>query len=113
LTPISFYLDENINPEIAKQLKRNGIDAITVRDLDELGDSDLNHLKRAHQMGHVLCTHDQDYLRMNAEGIEHSGIAFGEQYQADVGGWVKALKNLHATKTAEEMIGQVRFLSVK
>ena len=50
---------------------------------------------------------------MNAEGIEHSGIAFGEQYQAGVGGWVKALRNLHATKTAEEMIGQVKFLSVK
>ena len=53
MTSISFYLDENMDPEIAKQLRRSGIDAITVRDLGELGDSDINHLKRAHEMGKV------------------------------------------------------------
>ena len=92
---------------------RKGIDAITVRDLELLGDSDPNHLQRATQTGRVLCTHDQDYPRMNAEGVEHAGIAFAEQYGATIGGWVKALLNLHATTTAEEMIGQIRFLNVK
>jgi hypothetical protein len=113
LSEIRFYLDENMNVEIAEQLKRIGIDAITARDLDQLGDSDKNHLQRATQMGRVLCTQDHDYLRMNAAGVEHSGIAFGEQYLATIGGWVKALRRLHETTTAEEMVGQVRFLSVK
>jgi len=36
-----------MNPEIAVQLVRIGIEVVTVRDLQLLGDSDLNHLKRA------------------------------------------------------------------
>lgn len=41
---VRFYLDENVQIVIAEQLKRRGIDAITVRDLGLLGDDDLNHL---------------------------------------------------------------------
>jgi hypothetical protein len=99
--------------EIAAQLKRNGIDVVTVRELGLLGDTDANHLQLAAQMGRVLCTHDQDFLRMNAEGMEHAGIAFGEQYGSTIGGWVKALRKLHATMTAEDIQGQVIYLSVK
>jgi hypothetical protein len=50
---------------------------------------------------------------MNAEGMEHAGIAFGEQYGSTIGGWVKALRKLHATMTAEDIQGQVIYLSVK
>jgi hypothetical protein len=110
---ISFYLDENVPPEIAEQLRRDGIDVVTVGELEVLGDSDDNHLERAKQLGRVLCTHDQDYLRMNTAGTEHAGIAFAKQYEASIGGWVKALKILYTTATAEEMIGQVRYLKVK
>lgn len=64
-------------------------------------------------MGRVLCTHDQDFLRMNAEGVEHVGIAFAQGSEATIGGWVRALRALHSEKTAEEMRGQVKFLSMK
>jgi len=47
-------MDENINPEIAVQLARIGIEVVTVRDLELLGDSDSNHLNRATEMGCVL-----------------------------------------------------------
>ena len=106
-------MDENVDVEVAEQLARKGIDAITVRDLDLLGEDDPNHLRLATEMGRVLCTHDKDYPRLNATGVEHAGIAFAEQYRATIGGWVRALMNLHATTTAEEMIGQIRFLNVK
>ena len=113
MSEIRFFFDENMNPAIADQLIRNGIDVITVRDLGELGDSDANHLQKAAEMGRVLCTHDTDFLRLNAEGIEHAGIVFVPQYQTSVGAIVKALRELHTGKTAEEMKGQVKFLNVK
>lgn len=113
MTEIRFYLDENMSPEIAVQLVNGGIDAITVRDLELLGDSDPNHLSLATEMGRVLCTQDQDFLRLSAEGIEHAGIAFGEQYGATLGGWVKALRKLHTRKTADDMQNHIEFLSVK
>ena len=70
-TPIRFYLDENMQVAIADQLKRRGIDVVTVRDLNLLGDTDINHLKRAVEMGRVLCTYDADYveLAMSAPGV--------------------------------------------
>lgn len=99
--------------EIAVQLVRGGIDAITVRDLDRLGDTDPNHLQLASEMERVLCTQDQDFLRLNAIGVEHTGIAFGEQYGSSIGGWVKALRKLHTLKSAEDMVNHIVFLNVK
>lgn len=37
-TKVRFFLDENMPVVIAKQLKRRGIEAVTVRDLGLLGD---------------------------------------------------------------------------
>ena len=76
---IRFYLDENVQTVIAKQLRRKGIEVVTPGDLGTLGNSDENHLKRATEMGCVLCTHDADYLTLAASGVIHSGIVFGVQ----------------------------------
>ena len=59
---ISLYLDENLSPKIAEQLRQRGIDAVCVRDLDQLGDTDVNHLERATDMGRTLVTTDVDFL---------------------------------------------------
>ncbi len=113
MSKIRFYFDENVNPEVAKQLKQKGVEAVSVRDLQQLGDKDPNHLKRALEMGYVLCTHDQDFLIMNAEGIEHAGIIFAAYRGATVGGWVREILKIDQSLTAEEMVGQVKFVNVK
>lgn len=86
---IRFYLDENVPIAVSTQLRRRGIEAATVRDLDLLGDSDLNHLERATAMGYVLCTHDADYVEMAAQGATHAGIVFGQQHKHGIGDWVR------------------------
>ena len=98
---------------VAEQLVKSGIDVVTAQELQALGDSDEQHLQRATEMKRVVCTQDQDFLRIARNTPEHAGIAFAEQYGATIGGWVKALRNLHASTTAEEIQGQIRFLSVK
>jgi predicted nuclease of predicted toxin-antitoxin system len=45
---------------------------ITVREVNLLGETDINHLLNASKMGYVLCTHDKDYLRLASEGVEHT-----------------------------------------
>lgn len=82
---IRFYLDENVQTFIAEQLKRRGIEVVTVRELGLLGDEDINHLERAAQMGYVLCTHDSDYVDLAADGREHAGIVFGQQHKHTIG----------------------------
>lgn len=113
MSDIRFYLDENIDKAVAEQLVRWGIDAVSVHTSNLHGESDINHLKNAAEMGRMLCTHDQDFLQIAGENTDHAGIAFAQHYQASVGGWVRALRTLHTRMTAEEVQGMLIFLSLK
>ena len=107
---IRFYLDENVSPVIAQQLRRRGIEVFTAQELGVLGDEDQTHLQRATEMGCVLCTHDTDFLILAADSAAHNGIVFGNQRVHDVGDWVSALELLHAIYAPAEMYNHVEYL---
>ncbi len=113
MSKIRFYFDENVDPEVAQQLRQKGVEAISAHDLQLRGDTDPNHLQRALEGGYVLCTHDQDFLIMNAQGAQHAGIIFAQHNGATIGGWVRELLKVQDALTAEVMIGQVKFINVK
>ena len=106
---IRFYLDENVPVVVASQLRRRAIDAVTVRDLALLGDSDLNHLKRATEMNCVLCTHDVDYLEL-AINTKHNGIIFGQQHRHSIGDWVRFLELVHTVYSVDDMQNRVEYV---
>ena len=112
MSELQFYLDENVPTEIARQLRLSGIDTVSARDLGQLGGSDPDHLRRATSMGRVLCTHDQDFLRLAAEGAEHAGIAFSPQNRVSIGGWVRNLRALHGRYESSQVKNKVFFLSL-
>jgi hypothetical protein len=103
-------LDENVSPVIAQQLRRRGIEVFTTQELGTLGDSDPNHLSRATRMGCDLCTHDADYLRLAAAGVEHAGIVFGDPNRHDIGDWVRGLETLCFVCTPDEMKNNIEYL---
>jgi hypothetical protein len=107
---IRLYIDENLSPEIANQLRLRGIDATSVRDLSLLGDSDDNHLKRAVAMNRVLVTSDTDFLIMASQGYVHVGIIFGVQEDNSLGDWVKGLELICFVYDADDMKNRVEFL---
>jgi predicted nuclease of predicted toxin-antitoxin system len=107
---ISLYLDENISPKVASQLRLRGIDAVAVQELGLKGDSDENHLQRAQRMQSVLVTADTDFLIMASEGIEHQGIIFGTQETLSIGDWVNRLELIAAVYTREDMLNHVEYL---
>ncbi len=107
---ISLYIDENLNPEIANQLRLRGIDAVSVRDLSLLGDSDVNHLTHATAMGRVLVTADADFLVLASSSIEHSGIIFGAQETHSIGDWVRGLEVFCFVYDANDMKNHVEFM---
>lgn len=108
--PLRFYLDEQMPLVIARQVRRLGIEVVTARDLNALGDSDENHLKRAADMGYVLCTLDDDFLALAAAGSQHAGIVYGIAEIHTIGDWVRFLELMHGVYEAEEMINRVEFL---
>lgn len=107
---IRFYLDENVQVAIAEQMERRGVRVYTVRGLELRGDSDINHLKRATEMGCVLCTYDDDYLKLAASGIEHAGIIYGRQAKHTIGDWIRGLELICKVYTAEDMKNHVEYL---
>jgi hypothetical protein len=64
-------------------------------------------------MGRVLCTQDEDFMQLAGDIPEHAGILFGHHVDSTIGRWVRALRKFHEEVTAEEMIGQFRYLSLK
>ncbi len=107
---IRFYLDENMPIEIAAQLKNRGIDVVTVRDLGLLGDDDRNHLRRATELGCVLCTQDSDFIQLASAGVEHGGIVFGQQATHQIGTWVNYLDLMYSAYTPDDMENKVEYL---
>lgn len=107
---LRFYLDENVPLDVARQLALSGVDVVSARGLDRLGAEDADHLRRAAGMDRVLCTHDQDFLRLAAAGAEHAGIAYLPQTRASVGTWVRELRSLHLQIDAGDARGRVFFL---
>ena len=107
---LRFYLDENVRVAIAAELKKRGIDVVTVRDLGLLGDGDLSHLRRAAEQGRVLCTYDKDFLRLAAGGVEHTGIVFGLKEIHTIGRWVSRLTDMHESYIMADMENHVEYL---
>ena len=105
-SPVKFYLDENLSPEILKQLRLQGIDAIR----GPLGAQDPRHLRNATAMGRVVCTEDRDFLKLAAAGLEHAGIIRGSQRRHSIGDWVKYLRLVHSACNAEELGNTVFFV---
>jgi hypothetical protein len=107
---IHLYLDENITPKVAVQLRRRGINATSVHEIGLAGDTDANHLARATALQQILVTCDSDFLVLAAEGVEHSGIVFGIQEETSVGDWVTKLELLCNVYDVEDMRNHVEYL---
>lgn len=107
---VRYYLDENIPVVIAQQLLRRNIKAVTVRDLDLLGDTDENHLQRAARMKYVLCTHDTDFIELAQAGIPHAGIVFGIARKHIIGDWVRGLELIFTVYTMDDMRNHIEYL---
>jgi hypothetical protein len=107
---IRLYFDESVQVAVAEQMRDRGFDAVTVRDLGLLGDTDINHLQHASETGRVLCTFDYDFLRLHAEGVPHAGIIIAQHFETTIGDWVRALELICGAMTAEEMRNHVEYL---
>ena len=96
---------------VARELRRQGIDVQTTAEAGLLGASDVDHLAHAQVQGRVVVTQDADYRRLHNAGHVHSGIAyFPGGRRRSIAEIVEMLVLLHATYTAEEMVGRLEWL---
>ena len=107
---IKYHLDESVANAVANGLEHRGIDVTTSKATGLIGASDLQQLDYAMKQDRVLVTHDDDFLRIHAEGAEHAGIVYVHQRRLTIGQTVLALLALHRNRSAESMAGRVEFL---
>jgi predicted nuclease of predicted toxin-antitoxin system len=108
---IRFHLDENVDPDVARALRRYGIDVTTTAGAGLHAASDSLQLDHARAEGRVLVTHDADFLRMSASGANHAGVVYGHRDSLSTGEIIRMLLLIYEVMSLEEMSGRVEFLS--
>src|SRR3990172_1911515 len=108
--PIRFHLDESVHGMVAQALRLRHIDVTTPADADLLSASDEEHLGFARDVDRVLVTHDRDFLRLSARGVQHAGIAYCHVHARAPRALIHALLRLSHTYSIEEMRNQIVFL---
>jgi predicted nuclease of predicted toxin-antitoxin system len=104
------HLDENVDPAVADQLRRRGIDVTTTQSAGLLQAPDDGQLAYAVGEGRVLFTQDSDLLRMHSLGIAHSGIIYCKQSTRTLGQIVRGLSLICEVMTSEEMVDHLEYL---
>lgn len=107
---IRLYTDEHVPKTVVKGLREErGADVLTVAEAGKLGASDEEHLEFALQEVRVIFTHDADFLRLHASGMEHAGIVYAPR-RMPIGEVIYGLMLLVEALDPNEMKGHLEFL---
>jgi predicted nuclease of predicted toxin-antitoxin system len=107
---IRFHLDEQVDPDVARALRRHGVDVTTTVEAGLRTATDLQQLDYARREGRVLVTHDADFLRLVAAGIDHAGVIYGHREERSIGEIIRVLLLVYEVMTQEEISGLVEFM---
>jgi predicted nuclease of predicted toxin-antitoxin system len=107
---IKFHIDEHVDPDIARALRRYGIDVTTTVDAGLRTRDDPVHLDFIRREGRVVVTHDADFLRYASQSSDHPGIAYCQMGTHSIGEIIRSLILIYEILTPEEMAGHVEYL---
>lgn len=107
-------MDHNVPRAITAGLRRRGIDVLSAYEdgAHELEDAAL--LDRAHELGRVLFSRDDDLvreaIRRQREGLSFSGVIYAHQREVSIGRCTLDLHLIAEASEPEELRDQVIFL---
>jgi hypothetical protein len=106
----SHYQDEHIpSAVVAGGLRQRGIEVRTLVERDRLGAQDKEPPAHAWRDSRVLVTHDDDVLRLAAEGTSHAGIVSVPR-ERSIGDIVRGLVGIARASSEKDLRQQIRFL---
>src|SRR4051794_11899178 len=76
---IKLYLDEHVDLDVAKGLRRQEVDVLTTQEAGKVHANDDVQLAFATSEGRAIFTQDTDFLRMASTTTTHLGIIFAPQ----------------------------------
>ena len=108
--PLAILCDEHIPYEVIEGLNRQGIDAVSAQRLGLAATDDELIVAEARQLGRVIYTGDDDYLRLNGLSVHHPGIFYHHPLKYSIGQAIDAVATASQILSAEEMLNRVEFL---
>jgi predicted nuclease of predicted toxin-antitoxin system len=107
---IRFHLDENCDGAIAAGLRLHKVDVTTTPDAGLLSAEDEEHIAYALEAGRLIFTQDEDFLRLNAAGMQHRGIVFSAQQTRSIGQIIAGLLLIWEIYEPEDMVNRIEFI---
>lgn len=107
---IRLHLDENVDPDVARGLRRHGIDITTTQDVGLRTQSDSAQLAFIRAESRVMMTHDADFLQIAGTTNDHPGIVYCDKTARSIGELIRGLILIYEVLTPEDIHGQVEFL---
>jgi len=108
---IRIYTNESVNVAVTEGLRRRGVNAISAKDVGNLGLTDEDQLKYALKEKLVIFTHDDDFLSLVRKSkLEHGGIIYVHQQRLSIGEYIRRIKFLVETRSLNEMMNRIQFL---
>jgi hypothetical protein len=107
---IRFYMDQHIPAAASQGLRQRGVDVLTAQEADRCSLPDAEQLQFATAEERVMVTFDPDYLALHASGVEHAGVAWGQERKYKVGQLLRALLLVHSILLPSEIRNHVEYL---
>lgn len=106
---LQFYTDEHIARAVVNGLRSRGVDVLTVPEANMMGATDVAHLELAARQQRVILTQDEDFLRLHAQGMPHSGIVYASQ-RTSVGEIIRGVMLIYHLLAPADMRNHIEFL---
>jgi predicted nuclease of predicted toxin-antitoxin system len=106
---IRFHLDENVDPDVARALRRYGIDVTTTLEASLRTEADAIQWVFIRQHQRVVVTHDTDFLRLAQRDPNHPGIVYCDKVACSIGDIIRHLILVYEVLTPDEMAGRVEY----
>ena len=74
MAKIRYYLDEHVDLDVARALRRRGVDVVTAQESGQRATDDKILLRTAAADGRVFVSQDSDVLRLASQGELHAGL---------------------------------------
>lgn len=111
---VGIYTDVHIPRPIVIGLRLRGVDVLTAQE-DGMGEAeDSRILDRAAELGRIVFTHDDDFLREASRrfnsGESFCGVVFARQLNAPIGRCIEDLELIAKAVDGSDLANQIEFI---
>ena len=114
---LRFYMDENVPRAVTLGLRLRGVDVVTVQEDDRASHPDEAVLNRATELGRIVVTRDEDFLKEAYDRQQQRrafpGIVHAHQLRVTIGQMVDDLELIANASLAEEFANRVEYLPLR